>query len=407
MSTKSELVRMVVSMATGAVLFCAGAYAARAWENGPTKGSLSFAGTLTNGQDVPLPGQHMLSFVLKGPGGAEVCSPPASSVDVDKNGSFTAEIDASGCKGDPFNGQDLTVEVREGGVLAGAGPVNPVPYAKYADKVGSADCPVGYEKDPSPPNPFVAGSILCKKGDDEVVKVGTGASAFWIDRYEASIWTMAVGGAQEFSMQDDSSPDFPKNGQVLVSRFARSVAGVTPSRFLTWFQAVEACAASGKRLPGRQEWLRAARGTRDPAMDNDGTTNARCNTVSSVLGPRNTGVGVGAAVDASCVSDWGVQDMIGNLWEWTDEWYAGLADASGTYSGTSTWGDASLYHGDGTWNIAGKACQNVGCPTNLPAAGLRGGSWATGPLSGIFTLSLYTTPAYWDMYVGLRCVLPR
>ena len=49
------------------------------------------------------------------------------------------------------------------------------------------DCPRGYTKDAAPPNSANPSSVLCKKGVDEVVKVGAGAAAFWIDRYEASV----------------------------------------------------------------------------------------------------------------------------------------------------------------------------------------------------------------------------
>ncbi|MFO0761077.1 MAG: SUMF1/EgtB/PvdO family nonheme iron enzyme [Byssovorax sp.] len=405
MSTKREVVRTVVSMATGAVLFCAGVYVARALPNGSTKGTLSFAGTLTNGQDAPLPGQHVLSFVLQGPGGAEVCSPPPSQVDVDKNGSFTAEIDVSGCKGDPFDGRDLTVEIWEGSTKAGACPVNPVPYAKYADKVGSADCPVGYERNTQDPN-LVPGEILCVKGGDEIVKVGAGASAFWIDRYEASVWSMPDGSGTRFFKDSDNDGNIlgllPKNGQwagTAPPAFAVSKKGVIPSRHMTWFQASTLCRASGKRLPQRDEWLEAARGTIDPP--DDGTANengTKCNIYGG--GPRSTGSGL------QCTSAWGAQDMIGNLWEWTEEWYAGLGDTTAAYAAKSPWGDP-LYNGDSTWNVAGSACIGGACPTNLPAAGLRGGSWIYATQAGIFTLSLGDAPAYWASNVGLRCVLPR
>jgi formylglycine-generating enzyme required for sulfatase activity len=241
--------------------------------------------------------------------------------------------------------------------------------------------------------------VLCTNGADEVVKVGTKRSAFWIDRYEASVWTADDGptsGTQKFGAGDDSTINFPKNGQVLVPLYALSVANVTPSRFITWFQANEACAASGKRLPLGDEWLRAARGTTDPPADNDGTMagNTKCNTKGMGPGLRATGKGIGVTSTTSCVSDWGAQDMIGNLWELTAEWYAG----PGSSVGTSNWSDAA-YQGDGTWNM-----NMVG---SLPAAALRGGDWVDGPLVGAFALFLGSAPSGWDHTVGFRCVVPR
>jgi hypothetical protein len=87
---------------------------------------------------------------------------------------------------------------------------------------------------------------------DEVVKVGFGASAFWIDRYEASIYQNPDGtGTQYGAASQDYPSTFPINGQGAVANllYAQSVAGRTPSTFLSWFQAARACRASGKRLP--------------------------------------------------------------------------------------------------------------------------------------------------------------
>jgi hypothetical protein len=101
------------------------------------------------------------------------------------------------------------------------------------------DCPVGYVRAANEP----AGSpppVHCQKGDpvfDEVVKVGSGGSAFWIDRYEATIWTKSDGpnngGLQKFASNDDSSVSFPKNGQVLVSLFAVSLTDKIPASSTT------------------------------------------------------------------------------------------------------------------------------------------------------------------------------
>jgi len=57
--------------------------------------------------------------------------------------------------------------------------------------------------------------------------------------------------------EEDSKPPSP-------GVFAASVAGVLPSTCLSWFQAEQACALSGKRLATNQEWQRAVAGTPDP-----------------------------------------------------------------------------------------------------------------------------------------------
>jgi formylglycine-generating enzyme required for sulfatase activity len=273
----------------------------------------------------------------------------------------------------------------------------------------ATDCPAGYTKDAN------ATHTVCIRGADEMVKVGTGREAFWIDRYEASVWSAVDGtgtqyGATTASGALESGKDyptsFPKNGQRDGSfgpLYAVSKKGAQPSASLTWFQAMEACAASGKRLPDGQEWMRAVSGTDDPGSSNGG--GGAC--VTNASGPRATGGGT------TCVSAWGAEDMIGNLWEWTAEWYAGAGQSGGGESsrrvnvGLSNWpnGGGNDYRGDATWNLStavydGQADNVAG----LPAAALRGGAWGTGTRAGAVALSLDSSPSAWGVPVGLRCV---
>ncbi len=265
-------------------------------------------------------------------------------------------------------------------------------FAAVAALVNQANdpaCAIGYTQDTT-----VTTFTLCKKGSDEVVKVGTGGAAFWIDRYEASVWAAAGGGGAQYGIASDTEypTSFPKNGEYSTPLYAASKTGVRPSAFLTWYQAAAACQGGGKRLPTDQEWLLAARKTPDPGAHPG--TGGVC--VTSAAGPRNTGGGT------ACRSAAGAEDMIGNVWEWTADWYAGLGNAT-----TSATQDATIYQGDGTWNITSSAYGGTSPILGLPSVAIRGGAWFYGTISGRFALNLDNAPSSTSNVVGFRCLLPR
>lgn len=124
-----------------------------------------------------------------------------------------------------------------------------------------------------------------------------------MDRYEASVWRvldptgagktvvkkitqgkatvedLTTAGATQLGLtSDDYAPCGDAGGNCANEIYAVSVAGVVPSRQMTWFQAQQACKNSRKRLPSNAEWQAAVAGTPDTATDN-GTTN--CNVDSA------------------------------------------------------------------------------------------------------------------------------
>ena len=210
---------------------------------------------------------------------------------------------------------------------------------------------------------------------DEMIEVG----GVCVDKYEASVWSQPDGGIQ----YGVASDDYPcsNNGQDCDNIFARSVPGVTPSRFITWFQAQAALANAGKRFPTNAEWQMAVLGTPDPG-DNPGSED--CNTSSS--GPEVTGE------RENCVSRWGHHDMVGNLWEWVADW----GDNADNAANCTSW--ASTFGGDLSCVGLGEGETN----NHFPGALLRGGSWNEGAEAGPFAVHGLNRPSDTNTNYGFR-----
>ena len=178
-----------------------------------------------------------------------------------------------------------------------------------------------------------------------------GAGAVCIDRYEASVWSSPTGGTQYGVGGTDDYP-CDDDGQDCTNIYARSVAGVSPSSNITWLQAQQALANVGKRLPTNAEWQQAVAGTPDSTA---------CNV--------DTGSVANTGANAGCVSRFGANDMVGNLFEYAADWdeQAGTPCALGD-----------------DFACVGRA--DTEASTRLPAVFLRGGSYTLGTGSGPFAV---------------------
>ena len=192
-----------------------------------------------------------------------------------------------------------------------------------------------------------------------------------IDRYEVSVWSSPTGGTQYGA----SSDNYPcnDNGQNCDNIYARSVAGVTPSRFITYFQAQRALANSGKRLPTNAEWQMAVAGT---------PNSSGCN-----VDPGGTVANTGA--NAGCISDYGANDMVGNLYEFVGDWDE---EAGGCANYGAELGSDQSCVGRG----------NDAPSTRLPGVLLRGAGFESGASAGPFAVDVQFRPSQGFYDTGFR-----
>jgi hypothetical protein len=188
-----------------------------------------------------------------------------------------------------------------------------------------------------------------------------------VDRWEAAL-------VEETATGEIGHSPFANPGTKPVR--AVSAPGVVPQGYINGTQAAAACARAGKRLCSDVEWLRACQGAAGHTFPyGDARIPAACNDArachpavqyfetsdSSVfsmiqdpcLGQLPDGLAPTGSY-ATCASDDGVFDMMGNLHEWT-------ADPAGTFRGgyyvdTMINGNGCLYvttaHDTGHWDYS-------------------------------------------------------
>ena len=129
----------------------------------------------------------------------------------------------------------------------------------------------------------------------------------------------------------------------------QQVMGKNPSHFkgpnrpvetVTWFEAVEYCSKAGGRLPTETEWEYAARG---------GSPAARYGELDDVAWYDGNSGGSTHDVKEKLANDYGLFDMLGNVWEWTGDWYMGKLGGSAVTDPTGPpKGDSKVLRG-GSW----------------------------------------------------------
>jgi formylglycine-generating enzyme required for sulfatase activity len=161
-----------------------------------------------------------------------------------------------------------------------------------------------------PAGPFTMGSDT--GAEDEVPAHQVDLPAFEIDKFEVTNADFA-----QFVKATGYQTDAEKEGRTKNWRGIAEGKDNHPVIFVSWNDATAYCQWVGKRLPTESEWEKAARGTdgRVYPWGNDWDP--------SKANVKETGLRGTACVGSfgAGASPYGVEDMTGNVWEWTADWY--------------------------------------------------------------------------------------
>ena len=164
-------------------------------------------------------------------------------------------------------------------------------------------------------------------------------------------------------------------------------AGATPSddaqpvTGVRWLDAADFCAWSGKQLPTEAQWEYAARGAGQDISHPWGDELATCR--RAWMTDAKPGCGAQRLTTPCQIpagsSPQGICDLVGNVWEWTADWYA-------------------PYQPDAVWNPRG--------PAQGLARVVRGGSWLEFVHSARAAARAPRLPETRAVDLGFRCAAP-
>jgi formylglycine-generating enzyme required for sulfatase activity len=192
-----------------------------------------------------------------------------------------------------------------------------------------------------PDGPFWMGSdardgvVGVEVGVDELPRHRVTLPAYYIDRYE-------VTNAQYARfIEATGSTYLPAPWR---ERDALRQEPNHPVSDTDWYDADTYCRWAGKRLPTEAEWEKAARGPDGAAYPWGGVfSRDHANTLEAGLGWSRP---VGSYPAGASV--YGVEDLIGNVWEWTSSWYEPYPGSTLT---RSAFGRTNRVLRGGSWGV--------------------------------------------------------
>ncbi len=214
------------------------------------------------------------------------------------------------------------------------------------------------------------------------ILIDEGGEVFCVDEYENSFNDSCPYTASKSI--SESQVNVERSDCMTVSNEA-----IMPATYVTYHQAQLFCAKRHMRLPTPEEWFTASLGTPDSLP---------CNVDGAKVPSRG---------DSSCRSVYGVEGLVGNVWEWvagevTDGVYNGTKLPDSGYVSeisprgiplTSSTTPSEQFKSDYVWS------EEVGT-----FALMRGGYYGSKTDAGVYSLYGTSLPSYASEAVGFRCV---
>ncbi len=209
--------------------------------------------------------------------------------------------------------------------------VEPATARELRGKLDTLRCESHYAKavtgqryTPTPKDPALAVRLEVSPGDTEV-NVKDGLKYVWIPPGTFQMGCSSGDGECSSDEKPARTVTLTKGywlGQTEVTQAAyKRVADENPSHFkgfdlpvesIDWSRAADYCRSIGGRLPTEAEWERAAKG---------GSNEARYGAVGTIGWYDQNSQSRTHPVAGKAPNGYGLYDMLGNVWEWTADWY--------------------------------------------------------------------------------------